>query len=152
MVSHLLFTDDCIVFCNASTKESLRVTKILEDYEREFGQKLNKEKTSLFFKKNIRVEIKEVVKDMFGAQIIHQHERYLGLPPLVRKGKKKAFHRIKDQVGHKIVGWKGKLLTTASQEILIKTIAQATSTYIMNCFKIPDSLCSELNSLISNFW
>ena len=152
MVSHLLFADDCIVFCYASTEEGLRVTKILENFERKSRQKLNKEKTSLFFNKNTSMEIKEAVKDMFGAQIIHQHERYFGLPPLVERGKKKAFHRIKDQVGHKITGWKGKLLTTVGQEILIKAVAQATPMYTMNCFKIPDSLCSELNSLISNFW
>ena len=36
-VSHLLFADDCIVFCKASTEEGLKVTKILEDYERESG-------------------------------------------------------------------------------------------------------------------
>ena len=89
---------------------------------------------------------------MFGAEIILQHERYLGLPPLVGKGKKKAFNRIKDQVGHKIASWKGKLLSSASREILIKALTQATSTYTMNCFKIPNSLCSELNALINNFW
>ena len=71
LVSHLLFADNCVVFCNASTEEALRVTKILEDYEREPGQKLNKEKISLFFRKNTSVEIKEEVKDMFRAQIIH---------------------------------------------------------------------------------
>ena len=93
-----------------------------------------------------------MVKDMFGAQIILQHEKYLGLPPLVGRGKKKAFNRIKAQVGRKIASWKGKLLSPARQEILIKAVAQATPTYTMNCFKIPDSLCSELNSLIRNFW
>ena len=96
LVSHLLFADDCIVFCNASTEEGLRATKILEDYEKESRQKLNKEKTSLFFRENTNVEVKEKVKDMFGAQIIHQYEKYLGLPPFVGKGKKKAFHRILD--------------------------------------------------------
>ena len=151
-VSHLLFADDCIVFCKASTEEGLKVTKILEDYERESGQKLNREKTSLFFSKNTKAEVQEAVKDMFGAQIILQHEKYLGLPPLVGRGKKKAFNRIKDQVGRKIASWKGKLLSPAGREILMKAVAQATSTYTMNCFKIPDSLCSELNSLIRNFW
>ena len=151
-VSHLLFADDCIFFYKASTEEGLKVTKILEDYERESEQKLNKEKTSLFFSKNTKVEVQEVVKDMFGAQIILQHEKYLGLPPLVGRGKKKAFNRIKAQVGRKIASWKGKLLSPARQEILIKAVAQATPTYTMNCFKIPDSLCSELNSLIRNFW
>ena len=48
-VSHLLFTDDCIVFRKASTEEGLKVTKILDNYERESGKKLNREKTSLFF-------------------------------------------------------------------------------------------------------
>ena len=43
-------------------------------------------------------------------------------------------------------------LEEAGREILIKAVAQATPTYTMNCFKIPNSLCSELNSLICNFW
>ena len=43
-------------------------------------------------------------------------------------------------------------MSPAGREILIKAVAQATPTYTMNCFKIPDSLCSELNSLVCNFW
>ena len=151
-VSHLLFADYCIVFCKASMEEGLKVTKILEDYERESGQKLNKDKTSLFFSKNAMEKVKELVKKMFGAQIIHQHERYLALPLLVGRGKKKAFNCIKDQVGRKIASWKGKLLSIAGREILIKIVAQATPTYTMNCFKLPDSLCNKMNSLVSNFW
>ena len=68
------------------------------------------------------------------------------------KGKKIAFHRILDQVGRKVAAWKGKLLTTAGREILIKVVAQATLMYTMNCFKLLDSLCNELNSLMRNFW
>ena len=55
LVSHLLFVDDCIVFCNASKEERLRLTKILEVYEKESRQKLNREKTSLFFQQNTQV-------------------------------------------------------------------------------------------------
>ena len=99
LVSHLLFADDCIVFGKASKEEGSRLLKILEVYEKKSRQKLNREKTSLFFSKNTSVEVKEEVKDMFEAQVIHQHERYLGLPTLVGRGKKKPFHRILDQVG-----------------------------------------------------
>ena len=77
---------------------------------------------------------------------------YLGLPPLVGKGKRKSFNRIKDQVGRKIAGWKGKLLPNAGREILIKVVAQATPTYTMSCFKIPNSLYKDLNFIMSNFW
>ena len=89
---------------------------------------------------------------MFGAEIVRQHEKYLGLPPLVGKGKRKAFSRIKDQVGRKIAGWKGNLLSNAGREILIKAVAQATPTYTMSVFKLPDSLCKELNPMMGNFW
>ena len=51
-ISHLLFADDSIVFCRASFEEARRVMKVLEDYEGDSGQRLNKEKTSLFFSKN----------------------------------------------------------------------------------------------------
>ena len=67
LVSHLLFADDCVVFGKASKEEGFRLLKILEVYEKESGQKLNREKTSLFFSKNTSVEVKEEVKDMFGA-------------------------------------------------------------------------------------
>ena len=65
--------------------------KVLADYERESGQKLNKETTSLFFSRNTSGESQEEIKELFGAQIIQQHERYLALPPLVGRGKKNAF-------------------------------------------------------------
>ena len=74
------------------------------------------------------------------------------MPPLVGRGKRKAFNRIKDQVGRKIARWKGKLLSHAEREILIKAVAQAMLTYMMSCFKIPNTLCKELNSMMSNFW
>ena len=68
------------------------------------------------------------------------------------KSKRKAFNHIKDQVGRKISRWKGRLLSHAGKEILIKAVAQATPTYTMSCFKILDSLCSDLNSMMSKFW
>lgn len=85
-------------------------------------------------------EVHNQVKQRFGAEIVKHHEKYLGLPPLVGRGKRKAFNQIKDQVGRKIVGWKGKLLSNAGREILIKAVAQATPTYMMSVFKLPNFL------------
>ena len=66
-ISHLLFANDCIIFCEASSREGNRVLKVLDDYERESGQKLNREKTSLFFSKNTDKEIQKEIKNSFGA-------------------------------------------------------------------------------------
>ena len=44
------------------------------------------------------------------------------------------------------------MLSKARKEILIKAVAQAIPTYTMSCFKLPDSLCEDLTSMIRNFW
>ena len=116
-ISHLFFADDSVIFYRATKEECMQVAKVLEVYEEESGQKLNREKTSLFFSKNTKEEIKEFVKGTFGAQIIQHHEKYLGLPPLVGRAKKKAFNCIKDQVGRKIATCKGKLLSNGGREV-----------------------------------
>ena len=54
------------------------------------------------------------------------------------QSKKKVFNQIKDQVSRKIAVWKGKLMSNAGREILIKAVAQATPTYMMSYFKLLD--------------
>ena len=43
------------------------MVEVLDIYEKESGQKINRDKTSLFFSKNTRADIQSGVKDMFGA-------------------------------------------------------------------------------------
>ena len=61
-ISHLLFVDDSIMFCRATVEEGRKILTVLEDSEVESGQRLNKEKTSLFFSKNTKREVQVQVK------------------------------------------------------------------------------------------
>ena len=122
---------------------------MLKVYEDASGQQLNRAKTSLYFSSNIATDIQEEIKTKFGAQVIKQHEKYLGLPSLVGKNSLKG---IKEKVAKNLTGWKEKLLSEVGKEILIKAVAQAIPTYAMSCFKIPDKLCDEMTSLMRNFW
>lgn len=38
------------------------------------------------------------------------------------------------------------------KEFLIKTVAQAIPTCVMSCYKLPESVCHEIESLIASFW
>jgi hypothetical protein len=89
---------------------------------------------------------------LFGTSTTTQFEKYLGLPPVIGRAKKRAFNSIKDRVMRRLQGWKEKLLSQAGREVLIKAVVQAMPTYAMSCFKIPAGLCSELSSMAIRYW
>ena len=152
ILSHLFFANDSIIFCKAFIENCDSLQRVLNVYELASSQQLNRAKTSLFFNSNTAHEVQEEIKSKFGAQVIKQHEKYLGFPSLVGKNKKNSFKEIKDKLARKLAGWKEKLLSKVGKEILIKVVAQAIPTYSMSCFKIPDSLCDKMTSLMRNFW
>ena len=114
-----------LFFCKASLKECDSLQQILKVYEEASGQQLNRAKTSLFFSQNTRDEVKEEIKTRFGAQIIRQYEKYLGLPLLISRNKRNSFNNIKEKLAKKLASWKEKLLSKAGKEVLIKAVAQA---------------------------
>ena len=97
-------------FCKANSQECRNVFKILAEYEEVLGQKIKKEKTSLFFSKSTKDDVKEEIKNVLGVNEIRSYERYLGLPSLVGRGKKASFS-YKERVWRKLQGWEGKLLS-----------------------------------------
>ena len=61
-VSHLFFVDDSVLFCRAKQTECQVILDILATYERGNGQKINKEKTNLFFSTNTSPEIQDSIQ------------------------------------------------------------------------------------------
>ena len=67
-------------------------------------------------------------------------------------GKKASFNYIKERIWRKLQGWEGKLLSQAGREVLIKAITQAIPTYAMGCFRLPLSLCHEIEAMVKKFF
>ena len=139
-ITHLFFADDSLLFCKATTADFDEIQRLLMVYERATCQLVNRQKTSLFFSPNTPTEIQEVLKQRFGANIIHQHEKYLGLPSLVGRNKRNIFQQIKERVANKLSGWKEKFLSMAGREVLIKAVVQAIPMHTTSCFLLPKSL------------
>lgn len=62
---------------------------------------------------------------MLSVPEIKQYEKYLGLPSFVGRSKKAS--------------------------LLLKAVVQTIPTYSMSCFKLPTTLCSEIEIIIRNF-
>ena len=66
-LTHLLFADDSLLFCRATVEECGHVLDILKKYEQASGQKVNRNKTSLFFSKLVPNETKSSFKQAPGV-------------------------------------------------------------------------------------
>jgi hypothetical protein len=103
-LSHLFFADDSVIFCRASQHEGGVLQAILKLYERASGQKINEEKTTFFFSKNTPYAVRSEILSMFGSSPASQFEKYLGLPPILGRSKKRAFNEIKDRIWKRLQG------------------------------------------------
>jgi hypothetical protein len=66
-IHHLFFADDSLLFYRANRREWRRVQEILADYELASGQKINREKTSIFFSRNTKQEVRGQGRSHLGA-------------------------------------------------------------------------------------
>ena len=152
MVTHLFFANDSLLFCKATNQECHKLIEILGLYEVASGQKVNAEKFSVFFSHNTPQEKRCEVLNILGPMQDIRHSKYLGLPSIIGRSKTKVFAKMKEKVGRKLAGWKGKLLSIGGKEILIKAVTQMVLTYTMSCFLIPKGLCEEIKGMIRKFW
>ena len=76
----------------------------------------------------------------------------MGLLSLVGKSKCNTFQQLKERLDKKLSRWKEKMLSHAGKEILIKAVAQTIPTYTMSVFKLLNTLCDEMTSMVCKFW
>jgi hypothetical protein len=152
MVSHLLFTDDSLLFFKANRASADQVKDILHDYCQASGQKVNMAKSSIHFLKGCGEAIRDEIKQILDVHNEALSEKYLGMPTDVGNSSNGAFKYLKDRVWQKVQGWLELCLSSGGKEVLIKAVAQAVPTYSMSCFRLPRGLCQHIDGLLHNFW
>ncbi|KAA3473893.1 reverse transcriptase [Gossypium australe] len=84
-VSHILFTDNCILFSEASGRGANVLKEILKKYRRCSG-------------KNTPKIDRNLVVNILGVRCSNDPESYLGLPNMVGRKKRESFQILKDRI------------------------------------------------------
>jgi hypothetical protein len=93
-ISHLLFTNDGLIFTQTTKRGADRVAAILEDYNKGSGQLVNKQKSTVFFSSNCQQDCKADVHSSLQISNEALGEKYLGLPTAAGRGANAAFDYV----------------------------------------------------------
>ena len=93
-MTHLLFADDIIVFLQGFVDNFQALKEILAMYEEASRQKVNLQKSSIFFGKGTQEGMKGQLQNILGVHNEALGERYLGLPTLVGRSKDGTFRYV----------------------------------------------------------
>ncbi|VAI29049.1 unnamed protein product [Triticum turgidum subsp. durum] len=151
-ISHLLFADDSVFFTRGDNRSTNALKSVLQSYCEGSGQRINLQKSSIFFGLHCDVQIKDFVKQTLGVQDETLQTTYLGMPTWVGRSPTSNFNFLPGRIWKRLNGCSDRPLSRAGKEVLLKSVAQAIPTYVMSCFQIPLSICEKMRQPISNFW
>jgi hypothetical protein len=152
VVSHLLFADDCFLFCRANVVEAQKLLHILNIYGSASRQEINLAKSEVFFSRNMSLAAQEDLSRILGVRLVLGTRKYLGLPSMIGRDKKSIFAFIKDRIWKKINTWSGRALSKAGKEVMVKSVLQSIPIYIMSIYVLPNSIIDDIEKMINAFW
>jgi hypothetical protein len=152
MMSHLFFADDCFLFCRANIFEANHIMGILRLYAEASRQEINMNKSEVFFSRNISRSAQEDLSKIMGVCHVLGMGTYLGLPSMVGRSKKETFSYIKDRVWKRINSWRGRSLSKAGKEVMIKSVLQAIPYYVISVYIILDATVNDIEKMLNSFW
>lgn len=121
-------------------------------YECVAGQLFHFQKSAHSFGPGVKIEDKAMVQGILGVPMVPFHERYLGLPTMIGRNKKKMFEKFLERLEFHTNGWQSKFLSKAGKVVLVKVVAQAIPTYSTSVFRLPKGVCKAFRSKVPQFW
>jgi len=145
-----LYADDTSIFADPSSRELEHLYKILTFFGECSGLKINISKTELFPIRTDNATVEQLIQN-FPWKICNFLEKYLGLPLHIRKLRKVEVQPLIDKIGARLLGRKGRFLSTAGRETLVKTVLSSQLVYHLTAFSEQKWLIKRIDQLRRSF-
>ncbi|KAM2052668.1 hypothetical protein FF1_002420 [Malus domestica] len=113
-LTHLLFTDDTLVFLKATPDNCRNLSSLLKAYYKASGQQVSLQKSTVYFSANTSVALAHELSGILEMTVVEDPGTYLGVPTMWGRLKRDALAFIKERVLAKILGWKQQFLSQVS--------------------------------------
>ena len=148
-ISHLLFADDTILFCDAEVEQILHVRLLLLGFQAVTSLKVNVAKSEI-------VPIGEVnnvqaLAEFLGCRIGALPMTYLGMPLGASHKSTSIWNPILEKIKRKLAGWKKLYLSKSGRLTLLKSTLSSLPTYFLSLFTIPTHVANKIKKLQRDF-
>ena len=131
-------------YCRVQEEEMNHLSRIVEEYSLASGQRVNYQKSSITFGKNVPEERKIGVKKKLDIEQEGGQDVYLGLPESFKGSKVSILNYLRERLKQRVTSWQNNFLSPGGKEVLLKAVAMALPTFTMACFKLPLTVCQQI--------
>jgi hypothetical protein len=148
-ISHLLFADDTIVFCDADRDQLLHIRMVLACFEAVTGLGVNMGKSELVPVGELRNV--DQLAEILCCRVGDLPMSYLGMLLGSSFKASSVWNPILEKIERKLAGWKKLYLSKGGCLTLLKSTLSSLPTYFLSLFTIPMHVAERIEKLQRNF-
>jgi len=148
-ITHLLYADDTLIFCDAEEDHLKILRLILVIFEAMSGLHVNWRKSFLYPVNE--VPNMEILKSILGGEVGVLPTTYLGMPLGAKSNSMEIWDGVIEKCEKRLARWKSQYLSLGGRLTLINSVLDALPTYMMSLFPIPPGIINRLDSIRRKF-
>ena len=149
LVSHLLFADDTLVFCDSSQDEMAYLSWLLMWFEALSGLRINLDKSEIL--PVGRVENLELLALEVGCKVGRLPTSYLGIPLGANHKSVAVWDGVEERFRKRLAVWKRQFISKGGRMTLIRSTLSSMPIYLMSLLRIPRAVSLRLERIQRDF-
>ncbi|PKU70516.1 Putative ribonuclease H protein [Dendrobium catenatum] len=149
-ITQHLYADDVLIFSHVSIGLAKALKKIVEDFFKWTGQRINVSKSQINFGKVVGYPTKKKITRLFGYKNLKEMS-YLGIKLSLKRLKLADFQYMLSNVMDRINAWGKKTLSLGGKITLISSSLLSMPNFLVNYSLVPKKYLYEVEKLCRNF-
>ncbi|CAL1388326.1 unnamed protein product [Linum trigynum] len=148
-VTHLLYADDAIIFCDDREEEVLNILAALVCFQCITGLRVNLSKTRIFPVGDVPNISR--LSQVLGCDWEFLPTTYLGLPLGAPVFSSAIWNPVISKLRNRLESWKGSFLSLGGRVVLINAVLSSQSTYSCSLFPAPKGVVNAMEKIQRDF-